>query len=428
MRPILAFGEKTFESLKIRNYRLYFIGQAVSMSGTWMQTVALGWFVLQLTGSGSQLGIVTALQFLPMLFLGPWGGVITDRFDKRVLLIWTQIAFALFAGLLGVLIFFDAAQLWIVYIIALAFGFIRIFDNPARQTFVSEMVPPDHLKNAVSLNATINNLARAVGPSIGGILIASVGVAACFIFNALSYVVVIMMLRMMQERDLERSTPSGKAKGQLMEGLRYINTMPRIRNVLIIMGVIGTFAYEFQVSLPILAEHTFNAGVGGYAALMASFGAGAVAGGLFAASRRRISMRHFVVSLFFFGVSILLTAIAPTLALAIAGMAIVGFFSINLTSLGNTMLQLEADPRMRGRVMAIWSVAMIGSTPIGGPLVGWIGDSIGARWALALGGISALLMVVFAILVARRAERLQHIPEDVQVEDHRARIGIHKLE
>src|SRR3989344_3833657 len=333
MSYLRAFGNMTFASLRIRNYRLYFIGQAVSMSGTWMQTVALGWFVLELTHSGTQLGIVTALQFLPMLFLGPWGGVITDRLNKRALLIVTQVVFGITAGILSILIFTDLTQLWMLYLFGLIFGVVRIFDNPARQTFVSEMVPADNLKNAVSLNATINNLARAVGPSIGGILIATVGVAACFLFNALSYIAVIAVLCLMRKRDLHPSVPAGKKSGQLRAGLRYISTMPRIRNVLIIMGVIGTFAYEFQVSLPILAEQTFAAGAGGYAALMTSFGAGAVVGGLYAASRTKISMRHFVVSLFFFGISILGTAAAPTLELAVAGMALVGIFSINVTSL-----------------------------------------------------------------------------------------------
>jgi MFS family permease len=425
------YGKNTFSSLKIRNYRLYFFGQAVSMSGTWMQTVALGWLVLSVTGSGSQLGLVTALQFLPLTLLGPWGGVMTDRMDKRKLLIWTQTAFGSLAGILSVLVYLNAAPTGIIYLFALGLGFVRIFDNPARQTFVSEMVPGSELKNAVSLNATVNNLARAVGPSIGGILIATIGIATCFLFNALSYVAVIAMLFVMREAELHKAKPARKKKGQIVEGLHYVAAHPRIRDILVIIGVVGTFAYEFQVSLPILAEQTFQSGAAGYASLMSSFGLGAVVGGIFAAGRKRMSLQQFAVSLGLFGVSIILVALAPTLPLAIIGMAIVGVFSINVTALGNTMLQLEAAPGMRGRVMALWSVAMIGSTPIGGPIVGWMGEHMGARWGIAIGGISALMMVLYMLAVwewSRREARLRPVPATVEIESHHARIRNTKVE
>lgn len=353
MKSLRALGRHTFSSLSIRNYRLYFIGQGISLSGTWMQSVALGWLVLQLTKSGSQLGFIVALQFVPMLFFGPWGGVIADRFDKRRLLFWTQGIAGVLAGVLSFLIYFNLIQLWMIYLLALLLGIVRVFDIPTRQTFVSEMVGSDHIKNAVSLNATENNLARAVGPTIGGILIATMGIAFCFLFNAISYIAVIIMLKLIREKELYPAVRSSKKSGQLMEGFRYIRATPVIRNILLMMAVIGTFAYEFQVSLPLLAQQTFHGGAAGYAALMTAFGLGAVIGGLFAAGRHKIAPHHHLVFCVLFGVSIIAASMAPTLPLAIVGMAIVGVFSINVTSLGNTMIQMESKPEMRGRVMAL---------------------------------------------------------------------------
>jgi predicted MFS family arabinose efflux permease len=423
MQAIRAFGNKTFSSLKVRNYRLYFIGQAISLSGTWMQTVALGWLVLQVTGSGSQLGLVIALQFLPTLFLGPWGGVIVDRVDKRKLLLWAQVGFAFFSGIIGLLIYMEMVSLWMIYCFALCFGLVRVLDNPARQTFVSEMVDEKHLRNAVSLNATANNLARAVGPSIGGLLIAGIGIGFCFLFNAVSYIAVIVMLYLMDQKELRPAEPAPKKKGQMLEGLRYVKGVPIIRDVLIMMAVIGTFAYEFQVSLPIFAQQTFHGNAGDYAALMAAFGVGAVIGGLFAAGRHRIAPQHFVLFALLFGASLFLTSLAPTLQFATIGMVIVGIFSINLNTLGNTMIQLESEPSMRGRVMALWSVAMMGTTPIGGPIVGAIGEHIGARFGLAIGAVATLLAVAYALRGLLRKNIMKVIPVRVKIESDEANIG-----
>ncbi len=405
IQNLRLFPRDTFASLRIRNYRLYFIGQAFSLSGTWMQTIALGWIVLQLTHSGVQLGFVTAMQFLPILLFGAWGGVIVDRFDKRRLLIWTQAAFAILAVGIAALLYFDLIQVWMIYVYSLALGLVRIYDNPARQTFVSEMVPPAEVKNAVSLNATENNLARAIGPSIGGGIIAVLGTASCFLVNGISYIAVIIMLMRMRDAELHERTIVPRRRGQLMEGLRYANAMPFIRNTLIMLALVGTFSYEFQVTLPILAEETFHAGAAGYAALMTAFGIGAGVGGLFAAGRRRLSEDQLFLFLALFGASILLPALAPSLHFAVAGMVVVGVFSINVISLGSTMLQLAAEPAMRGRVMSLWSVAMVGSTPIGGPLVGAISEHFGGRAGLLLGGIVALVTALAAVLFKRRAAR-----------------------
>ncbi len=415
MEHIRKFGRTTFASLMIRNYRLYFIGQLVSLSGTWMQTVALGWLVLQITGSGTQVGIVVALQFLPMLLLGPWGGLIADRYDKRNILYLTQIAFLIPTLLLGILVYFESINLILLYVLAVIFGFVRVFDNPARQTFVSELVGDGYIKNAVSLNATVNNLARAIGPSVAGILIAGVGMSFCFLFNAATYVVTIWTLYLMNHADLHVVPKKPKQKGEVREGFRYVMKTPFIRNMLVMMALIGAFVFEFQVSLPILAEHVFHGDAKSYAALMSAMGIGAVVGGIFAASRHSVSSHHFVIFSFFFGVSMVATALMPTLFWATIGMCVVGFFSINTTSLGNTMLQLKSAPEMRGRVMAFWGMAMMGSTPIGGPIIGFIGEFIGGRWGLAVGGFVALFVALYGVFTILKQDRLEKISESVEL-------------
>ncbi len=390
MNPVRAFGRRTFASLAIRNYRLFFIGQGVSQSGTWMQTVAQGLLVLQLTGSGTALGVVTALQTLPVLLFGAWGGVIADRLPKRSILYATQTVSAVASLALGALVIAGTIQLWGVYVIAVILGAVRVFENPARQTFVREMVGDDRLRNAISLNSTEMNLARVIGPTIAAGLVASVGLGACFVVNGLSYIAVIAMLAMMRSEELHPTQRVGRASGQLVEGFRYAWSTPVVRNVLLMMAIIETFTYEFQVILPLLSEFTFDAGASGYAALTAAMGIGAVIGGLYTASRRRSTPRMLVIAACLFGLSVLLTAIAPTLTLAFCALIVVGFFSINFTSLGNVTLQLESAPTMQGRVMALWSVAFLGTTPIGGPIIGAIGEHIGPRWGLAVGGLAAL--------------------------------------
>ena len=414
MDRIKNFGRATFSSLKIHNYRLYFIGQAVSLSGTWMQTVALGWLVLELSGSGTQLGIVVALQFLPMLLLGPWGGLVADRYNKRAILYCTQVAFFVLALGTSILIFAGGATMPILYAFALLFGVVRLFDNPARQTLVSELVDHAHLKNAVSLNATVNNLARAVGPSIAGVLIAGIGIAFCFFFNALTYVAAFITLLYMKGDTVHARAPKTRKKGELREGFRYVLATPLIRNTLIMMAFIGAFVFEFQVSLPILAQQVFHGDAKSYALLLAAMGAGSVLGGLFAAGRSTIAPHHLSMFMACFGVSLVAVALMPTLFLATCGMFVVGFFSINVTSLGNTIIQLESAPHMRGRVMALWGMAMMGSTPIGGPIIGFIGEFLGGRWGVGVGGAVALMTAAAAIVILRRNNVLQTISPAVE--------------
>lgn len=426
MDSLKNFLNRTFASLAIRNYRLYFFGQSISMSGTWMQTVAQGWLVLQLTGSGTQLGIVVALQFVPMLLVGPWAGLVADRFDKRVIMYWTQILFAFSAGIIAFLVYAEQIELWMLYVFALAFGIVRAFDQPARQTFVVELVGPGHLRNAISLNATVNNLARAVGPTLAGALIAGIGIAFCFAVNALTYVLVLWMLFLMRGDELIREKPAPKLPGQILEGFRYVRSTPVIGWTLLYMALIGTFAYEFQVSLPLLAQETFHGTAASYAALLAAMGIGSVIGGLFAAGRHRIAPRELAVYALLFGVSVAATALMPTLPLALVGMVLVGYFSINVTSLGNTMLQLASAPNMRGRVMSLWSMAMLGSTPIGGPIVGAIGEYAGARWGLAIGGLAALVagLGMLRIYAEQTSEDVPDIVADENTEAAAANVKL----
>jgi len=393
---------RTFSSLTIRNYRLWVVGQGISLSGTWMQTVAQGLLVLQLTGSGTALGLVTALQTIPVLLFGPWGGVVADRFPKRRILYVTQAVSSVLALLLGILVATGAIRIEMVYLFALCLGTVSAVDNPTRQAFVVEMVGKDEIVNAVSLNSTEINLARVVGPAIAGILIASVGLAACFLINGLSFLAVLAVLMAMRAEEL-RPTPIGpRVPGQLRQGLRYVRASPVIRTILVMMAIIGTFTYEFSVSLPLFAEVTFRQGPAMYAAMTAAMGLGAVVGGLYTASQGIGSLRRLTMSALLFGVTVLLAAVAPTLPLALLALVAVGFCSIGFTSLGNATLQLTSSAEMRGRVMALWTVAFLGSTPVGGPVIGAIGEHVGPRWALALGGVAAVLAAGLGAGVFRR--------------------------
>jgi MFS family permease len=417
MDSVRAFHRRTFASLSIRNYRLYAIGQGISASGSWMQSVAQGLLVLKLTSSGSALGLVIALQALPVLILGPWGGVIADRFPKRQILYVTQTAGGVLSLTLGVLVIGDVIQLWMVYLMGLLLGFIRVFDLPAQQTFVREMVGTEHLTNAISLTATLGNLARVIGPTIAGILVATVGLGACFIIDGLSYIVVILILALMRASELQPAPQVSRAKGQLIEGFHYVRSSPVLSNLLLMMAIVGMLTYEFSVILPLLSEFTLGTGSGGYAALTAAMGAGSVVGGLYTAGRRNGTPRKLAISSVFFGISVLLVALAPTLFFAVAAMLIVGFFSINFTSIGNVALQMEARPDMQGRVMALYSVAFLGTTPIGGPLQGWIGEHAGARWSLVIGGSAALLAALLGFAAARRSDRLALEHEALEIQE-----------
>lgn len=387
---------RIFSSLRVPNYRLYFIGQLVSLSGTWMQGVAQAWLVLDLTGSGTALGLVSSLQFLPVLLLGPHGGVIADRFDKRRLLFVTQAASGALALVLGVLVAAGVVAVWMVYILAACLGLVLVVDNPTRQSFIHEMVGPADLTNAVSLNSVVVNMARVIGPAFAGTLIATVGLAPCFFINGASYGAVLVALFLMNPDRLDRAAIQARRPGQLMEGFRYVWATPEVLIPLLMMAIVGTLAYEFQVVLPLLARFTFGGGAGTYATMSVMMGLGAIVGGLATAAAGRRPATSLAWTAILFGSIQILTSVAPNLFTTFLALLFLGAASIRFLALGNATLQLAAAPTMRGRVMALWTVAFLGSTPIGGPLVGLIGEHIGPRFALGLGGVATLASGVLA--------------------------------
>jgi MFS family permease len=397
---------RTFSSLKVRNYRLYFIGQTISLCGTWMQSLAMGLLVLQLShASGTALGLVMGLQCAPILLLAPYGGVLADRFPKRRLLVITQTAAGLLALTLGVLIMTGAVRLWVVYLFALCLGIITAIDNPTRQTFAHELVGRKQLGNAVSLNSIIVNLSRVVGPALAGLVVAQLGLAPCFIINGLSFGAVLACLAMMRDRELIKTVPVKAAKGQLRDGFGYAWKTPIVRDLLIMTALVGTFTYEFSVSLPLLAHVTFAGTEASVAAsvalLMSAMGVGAVLGGLVTAGKRGAGMRALTFGVFGFGGSMLLVAVSPTLPWACVAMGVAGYFSVSFTAYSNTMLQVTSSAKMRGRVMALWAMGFIGLTVVGGPIIGWVGEMAGPRLALAAGAAGSLA----AGLVGMRSSR-----------------------
>ncbi len=381
---------QTFSSLRIRNFRLYFTAQLISVSGTWMQSVAQAWLVLHLSDSGVALGIVVGLQFLPMLLFGPFGGLVADRTNKRRLLFATQAAGGLLALVLGVLVVTDTVVLWQVYLLAGLLGVVNLFDNPARQTFMIEMVGRDDLPNAVSLNSVVMNASRVVGPAVGGVIITVFGLGVCFFVNAASYVAVLIGLAMMRTAELHPTAPVERARGQVRDGFRYVWRTPALRNVLVAVAVIGIFAYNFTVTLALLAKVTFGGGAGTYAMLTSCMGAGAIVGGLLAAHRARPTPRLLQVLALVFGGLLAAVALAPTLLAADLLIVLMGAASIGFIATANATLQLTADPAMRGRVMALYAMAFLGTTPIGAPLVGAIAQWTNPRVAMLTGAVATL--------------------------------------
>jgi MFS family permease len=398
-----------FRSLRTRNYRLWFFGQTISQCGTWMQSVAQYWLVLELTHSAFDLGVTAALQFAPVLFFGTIGGLVADRFDKRRVLLVTQTAFTVQATVLWVLVASGSVHLWMVWALALTYGFINVADNPSRQSFVVEMAGPDDLTNAVALNSVIVNMSRIIGPAVAGVMIATVGLSWAFLANAISFAAVIGALYAMRASELHRRPPLGRAKGQIRAGLRYAWQAWELRVPLIMMAVIGMLAYNFSVILPLFAHDIFHRGAGTYSALTVAMGIGALAGGLTIASRRRPSHRLLVVVSLAFGVFILAVAAAPTLPVALALLVAMGASSIMFIATANSLLQLNSSGAMRGRVMALWAVVFLGSTPIGAPLIGFLAGRYGARFALGVGGVATLLVAVWAAFELRRIRNARRL-------------------
>jgi MFS family permease len=396
--------EHTFRSLRSRNFRLFFTGQLVSQAGTWMQSVAIVWVVLDLTGSGLALGLVTALQFLPMLVLGAWAGAVSDRLDRHRIVIATQVAFTALAVVFSVLTLSGHMTVPLVYALAAVFGVITALDNPARRAFVVELVDEDAVANAVGLNSALMTGSRVVGPALAGALIAGPGVAWCFVVNAVTYLAVIGGLVAM-DRSAFRSPPRvAKAKGQIRAGLRYAWQTPDLRVPLVLVAAVGTLAFNYQVTLPLLAERTFHGTASTFTMLFATLSLGSVVGALVVARRTTVGLRFLVRSGVGLALATLALAAAPTLPLAVLATLAVGFGNVLMISGANTVVQLEAAPPMRGRVLALLTVVFLGTTPIGSPIIGALSELTDVRVALALGGLATGLAAAWTARQIRALE------------------------
>jgi MFS family permease len=414
---------RTFHSLHTRNFRLYFIGQVVSVTGTWLNATASAWLVLRLSDSGFALGLNMALTFLPILLVGAFGGMLADRYDKRKILISTQAAYAVLAFMLFALVATDVAELWMVYALSLAAGLVTALDNPTRQSFYMELVAEHDLTNAVSLNSAVFMGSRIVGASLAALVIKTIGLADCFLIDGVSYVAVIGALLAMRTQDLHgREGRKTGERGSVREGFRYVWRTPELRRPLVLMTIVFTFAFNWSVLLPLLAKRTFDGDAATFGVMSALTGAGAFVAALIMANRssssaaapdfRRLSMWS-VAS----GAALLLTAVAPTLGLAYLSMLPLGLTVMIFIICANSMLQLRSLPAFRGRVMALYGMVFLGSTPIGSVITGSLAEHMGARAGFVLGGGSALIAGIGGLWWRSRRPAPSALPSEVFAEE-----------
>jgi MFS family permease len=399
---LTAALRRSVSSLSVPNYRRYFVGQVISVSGNWMQLVAQMWLIVQLTGSGVAVGLTAGLQFAPILLLGAWGGLIADRFPKRRVLMITQPLMALPAIALWALVAAGTVEPWMVYALVLVRGTVNAFDNPARQSFVIELVGSERVVNAVSLNSVIVQSARIVGPAAAGGMIALAGVGPCFALNALSFVAMLVALQRMDTSALHPTVPAERAPREVRAALRYVGGTPGLWIPLGMMVLVGTLTFNFQVLLPLLASQTWHGTASTYALLTAAMAVGSVAGALASGARGRVSPAILVVAATGFGAIELLAALAPSLPLQVLALIPLGAVSVTFSAGVNSTMQLAVAPAMRGRVMGLYSVVFLGSTPIGAPLVGWLAQIAGPRAGMALGGAAALAAAALAVAAYAR--------------------------
>ncbi len=387
---------RSLSSLSIPNYRRYFAGMVVSITGNWMQIVAETWLILRLTGSGAAVGLTAALQFLPILLAGAWGGLLADRLSKRRILSVTQAALILPAVAMGVLTLTGVIVPWMVWALVLIRGTVLAVDNPARQAFPVELVGPERVLNAVSLNSVLIHTGRIAGPALAGVTIATLGVAPCFLVNAVSFGGMLLALRRMDPEALHVSERVAPEPGQIRSALAYVRATPELRIPLLLMAAIGTFGFNFQVLLPLFARFTWHGTAATYALLTATMGVGSILGALSAGARGAVTPRLIARAATAFGAFSVLAALAPDLPAQLALLPLLGAASVTFAAGTNSALQLAVAPAMRGRVMALYSVVFLGSTPIGGPVSGLLAEVAGPRAGLALGGVVALAASVWA--------------------------------
>jgi MFS family permease len=400
---VRAVASETFRSLHVRNFRLFFTGQLVSQIGNWLTLIAQTLLVLDLTGSGVAVGVLTACQWAPVLLFGAWAGLVADRSDKRRLLVIVQSLAMLQSFVLAGLAFMGDPPVAAIYVVAFFGGLALAFDNPARRSFVVEMVPEEDVNNAVGLNSALMTSARVVGPAFAGLLITTVGFGWCFLLDGLSYLAVIGCLLAMNPSQLRKAPITERGKRQVRAGLAYVRRVPDLWIPLAMMAVIGTLAFNFQVVMPLLVKRTFGGDNGTFTVLFSVISIGSLIGALVNARRKTISVRHVVVSSVAFGATMCVMAASPSLAFAFPIGVAVGWSSIAFMTASTAIVQLRADPSMRGRVLALQAIVFLGSTPIGGPVLGWVCEQFGARAGLLVGGVAALVAAGFGELAARRS-------------------------
>lgn len=396
---------ETFASFRVRNFRLFFMGQGISQIGNWLTLIAQTLLVLDLTGDGVAVGLLVACQFAPVLILGAWAGLVADRSDKRRLLFIVQVGAMAQSFVLAGLAFMDEPPLAAIYVVAAFGGLCMAFDNPARRAFVVEMVPEDMVHNAVSLNSAMMTSSRVIGPALGGLLITTVGYGWAFALDGFSYLAVLVGLWLMRTEDLRPSTPAPRGKGQVREGLRYVRRTPVLFVPLVMMLFVGTLAFNFQVTLPLLVTRTFDRSKVAFTVLFSVISLGSLVGALWTARRRTIGVADVIRASLGFGLALLALAMAPTVAWAFPLGFVLGMTSIGFLTASTAIVQTEAAPEMRGRVLALQAMVFLGSTPIGGPIVGAIAEYVGPRWAVAVGGLAALGAAAWGALALRDQRR-----------------------
>ncbi|MGZ4761037.1 MAG: MFS transporter [Ilumatobacteraceae bacterium] len=394
----------TFESLRVRNFRLFFGGQLISQIGNWLTLIAQALLVLKLTDSGFALGLLAACQFGPVLVLGAWSGLVADRSDKRKLLLIVQTFAMLQSFALAFIAFMHHPPVAAIYLIAVFGGVATAFDNPARRAYVVEMVPEANVQNAVSLNSALMTSARVVGPALAGLLITTVGYGWTFATDGLSYLAVILGLVMMRPHENRPHVVAARGKGQVRDGLRYVRTMPELFVPLVMMAIVGTFAYNFQTVMPLLVKRTLHGDDRTFTLIYSVISVGSLFGALLSARRTSVSIRHIVLSCYGFGVAMFLLAITPNVPFTFPIGIFVGFASITFMTTSTAIVQLRADPAMRGRVLALQAIVFLGSTPIGGPILGWVCQHFGARIGVVIGGASAIVAGFYGMRAVRVRE------------------------
>ena len=385
-----------FAALRHRNFRLYLMGQGLSQAGTWMQTVAMGWLVLKVTGSGGMLGLVSAAQFTPTLLFGAFAGTLADRHSRWHMLQITQVLAATIAIALGIMVVTDTIAVWSLFVLAAAFGTVNAFDMPIRSSFVYELVGPDDITSAVGIGSTTNNVARIFGPAVAGVLIAVFGLAVPFMVNGVSYLAITVALLLMRRSEFVPKAPVKREKGQIREGVKVVWADSRLRTPMLMTVVIGLLAYENQISLPLFAKFTFHREATGYGVLSSLMGVGSVIGGLLIARFGRATHRRLGFASLFLGASMLVAAVMPTFWTMATALLLVGAGSVAFITMNSATLQLTSPVAVRGRVMALYITAIIGTTPIGGPIIGWIGQHIDPRATYITGGLACLITAAIA--------------------------------